>query len=506
MKTEAKFYAAPDVFFDAAPARERASVADRAALMLDRTIYGGLLLSIVLFAIPYGTVEPWWESCFEIVIFALTALWFVEGCLSGSWRGGVVRLLLPLLALAGFAFIQTLSLGSGEMAGIRFRQTLSLDPFETQRFALMLMALTAAGMLLQRYAANRRRISLLILTVIGVGIASAVFGLIRQTSQHEAVGFGLPFLRLGEGYGQFINRNHFAFLMEMALGLAMGLVAGGGVRRDRLLLYLAAVAPLWTALILSNSRGGIFSMLSQVLFLALLAGGTRRAKAKKSEEDSAEEGVAGWLGRLSESHLARAALALCLILVLAVSMVWVGGDLLANRLESLPQEVTAEVNSSGASGTDAAVNIGTGERRSEVWSATWSLIKTHPILGSGFGAYKAAIPAHHRASGEMIPEEAHNDYLELLASGGLIGCLLAMWFVIAFLKTARERLRNADPIHRAACYGALTGLFGAAVHSLVDFGLHITINALIFVALAAITTLELREDRFAPKAKKPSFG
>jgi hypothetical protein len=49
-------------------------------------------------------------------------------------------------------------------------------------------------------------------------------------------------------------------------------------------------------------------------------------------------------------------------------------------------------------------------------------------------------------------------------------------------------------------------LFGAAVHSLVDFGLHITINALVFAALTGIATLELRDEAFTPKTKKPSFG
>lgn len=507
MKTQAKFYSAHDAFFEAAPARERTLTGTFAARLLDRTIYTALLLSFVLFAIPYGTVEPWWESCFEIVIFALTALWMIEGALRGSWHASGVRLVLPLLALGAFAFIQTIPIGNGEMAGIAFRQTISVDPYETKRFVMKLLALGLAGLLVRRFAASRPRLSLLILTIIGVGIASAVFGMIRQTSQHEAVGFGLPFLRLGEGYGQFINRNHFAFLMEMAFGLALGLVVGGGVRRDRLLLYLAAIAPLWTALILSNSRGGIFSMLGQVIFLALLAGGVKKKSA--SDESAMDEYKSGWarlLVRLSESRVARAALAICLVLVLAVSMVWMGGDPLAKRMESLPQDVTVEANPATASGTDATINTGSGERRAEVWSATWSLIKTHMLLGSGFGAYKTAVPAHHRASGEMIPEEAHNDYLELWAGGGLIGCLLAIWFVLLFLKSARERLRTAEPIHRAACYGALTGLTGAAIHSLVDFGLHITINALIFTALAAIATLKMREETFPPKPKIPSFG
>lgn len=482
MKTQANFYSAPDVSFDFIQPQERVSVSDRIALALDRTIYGILLFCFVLFAIPYGTVEAWWESCFELVIFSLTALWIVEGALSGAWQVSGVRLFIPLLALAAFAFIQTVPLGAGQSAGITFQRTLSVDPYETQRFALKLLALGLAGMLLLRYAANRRRTSLLILTIISVGIASAIFGLIRQTAQHDAVGFALPFLRQGEGYGQFINRNHFAFLMEMTLGLATGLVITGGVRRDRMLIYLAAIAPLWAALVLSNSRGGIFSLLSQVFFLALLVGNTPKKKANIS--DDADEAEESWFSRLNQSRVARAALAFCLVLVLAVSIVWMGGDMLANRMETLPQEVDGEVKSANAP-------TGNGTSRVEVWTATLSLIKAHLIRGSGLGAYKTAIPAHHQASGEMVPEEAHNDYLELLASGGLIGCLLAAWLLLAFFKTARERLRAAEPVQRAVCYGALTGMFGAAVHSLVDFGLHITINALVFTALAAIATVQM---------------
>lgn len=503
MKTEAKLFSAPDYLLEIAPSRERGSAVAHLTLLLDRTIYGVLLALIVLCAIPYGTVEPWWEACFEVVVFTLMALWVVESGLSGSWRIRGFSLAIPLLALVAFAFVQTLPLGLVEVADVQIRQTLSADPYETYRFALKLLALICAGLLTLRYVCNLRRLSLLIVTIIGVGIASALFGLLRQTTQHEAMGFGLPFLRLGEGYAQFINRNHFAFLMEMTLGLAMGLVIGGGVRRDRVFIYLAAIAPLWTALVLSNSRGGIFGLLGQVLFLALLVGSTRKVKAEEPDKGLARSVV--WVGK---SRLARAALALCLILVLAVSMIWMGGDNLVNRLESLPVEVAVDnKNATTTENLSSGPETNTGERRAEVWSATWSLAKAHLITGMGFGAYKAAIPAHHRASGEMTPQEAHNDYLELLASGGVIGCLLVAWFAIALIKTMRNRLQKAEPVHRAACYGAMTGLFGAAVHSLVDFGLHITINALVFTALAAIATMELRDaSKPTSRAKNPSFG
>jgi hypothetical protein len=45
-------------------------------------------------------------------------------------------------------------------------------------------------------------------------------------------------------------------------------------------------------------------------------------------------------------------------------------------------------------------------------------------------------------------------------------------------------------LSKTACLGALIGLFGVAVHSLVDFGLHMTINAMICASLVAIIAIE----------------
>jgi len=102
------------------------------------------------------------------------------------------------------------------------------------------------------------------------------------------------------------------------------------------------------------------------------------------------------------------------------------------------------------------------------------------------------------ASGEWTPEQAHNDYLELLASGGLIGAALGTWFIVALFKLAWERLHTTDSYRRATCLGALAGLFGAAVHSLFDYGLHITINAFVFTVLIAMAVVNGRVEKGAP--------
>jgi O-antigen ligase len=120
------------------------------------------------------------------------------------------------------------------------------------------------------------------------------------------------------------------------------------------------------------------------------------------------------------------------------------------------------------------------------------MIKDHPLMGVGFNGYWAAIPQYHSASGELTPQQAHNDYLELLASGGLIGVALAGWFLLLFIKGARRSFQSKDSFRRAASMGACAGLFGVAVHSMVDFGLHVTINALIFTALVVIAVANQR--------------
>ncbi|MEP6818153.1 MAG: hypothetical protein ABJA18_01380, partial [bacterium] len=75
-----------------------------------------------------------------------------------------------------------------------------------------------------------------------------------------------------------------------------------------------------------------------------------------------------------------------------------------------------------------------------------------------------------------------------LASGGLVGLGLGLWFAIVVVKRSRENLAAANRFRRAACLGAAIGIGGVAVHSLVDFGLHTIVNALVFTTLIVIAT------------------
>ena len=463
---------------------EKPSSLQSVARFLDRFIYFSLLTTIVLTTIPYGTVQPWWIAIFECLVFVIAILGVIETIISKRWSLNLL-LVAPLLALILFAFIQTLPLFSGPRP-MSPRTSLSADPYNTRLFAVQLFALTLVVVLLRRYILSKARLRGLIYVIIGVGVASALFGIIRQNLQ-QSPGFLLPALPLGgRSFGQFINRNHFALLLEMSLGLTLGLIVGEVGRHRRLLVLLPIGALLWVALIYSNSRGGILASLSELLFLGVLLDPVRHLAEHRAGT--------GWrrFQNLAGGLAVRVFLMACLIGLFAYGVGWVGGEPVVSNFQNAATDFSQQ-----------EMENNTNTSRKEIWSATWQMIKAHPLAGVGFSGYWIGITRYHRASGEITPQQAHNDYLELMASGGLVGCALVVWFGVSVIKKARQRLHAPDPYCRAACLGALTGIFGAAVHSFVDFGLHMTINALV---LFTLTVIAVQSDLLSDKSATIKVG
>jgi O-antigen ligase len=460
---------------------------ERTHTLLNSSIFYLLLVVIGLAAIPYGTAEPWWQAAVECSIFGLAILWVIEGFLKRRWFVRQHRLLVPLLVLVAFTLVQmTLPLrrtASGD-SGAAWN-TISFSPYDSKMVALLLLSLICVTGLLLRYTDSRRRLITLVCVVIGIGLSSTIFGLVRKAFQSRR-GFLLPALQpddstfaRGVGFAQFINHNHFAFLAEMSLGLVLGLMLTRPIRFTRLALGLALAIPMWVAVVYSGSRGGLASIMGQVFFVALLVFVVRPGQQllREGKEDERKPRMAPFL-------VTRAILIASFLVVMLMGIGWVGGERLASHLDSATEEL-------GVKESDKY----TRTYRSTVWPMTWQMIKDHPLSGVGFGAYWIAITRYHRGSGEMTPQQAHNDYLELLASGGVIAVAIGLWFFIVFFKELNIRLHQRDASLIAFSTGALASIFGVAIHSIFDFGLHITINSLLFVALMVIATVSVPKDR-----------
>ena len=463
------------------PSGER-SVGVRVARLLSVLVYVALLAITVGGVVPYGGAEFWWKAFFVCCIFAIAIAGVIESYLSdvSCFPGGM--LLVPGIVLALFAWFQSIGFGDANNSALvaPVWNSISADPFSTRFFVLQLLALILLAALFYRYANTELRFMAIVNVVIGIAVVSALYGILRQTTQHGP-GFGLPLLKVDQGYGQFVNKNHFAFLMEMGFGLTLGIILGGGVKRDRGLIYLGALLPVWSGLVLSNSRGGILAMLAQIVSAALLFTYIGRGASKDPEKASY---------RIFRSVPARVAMLIVLLSGVAVGALWMGGDRLATRLEQSNQEFDP-----------VAAELRQNARRNQIWRASWQMFAAHPIAGVGMGAFWIAITQYHDASGTMTPQEAHNDYLELLASGGLIGLALGIWFVVLVVRRVRHNLQIENRFRRAAVFGATLGIAGVSVHSLVDFGLHVFGNAILFVALLVIATALAPEKRIPQKLR-----
>lgn len=435
---------------------------------------------LFLTPVPYGSVEPWSQAAFQCAVFALGFLWCIHAVLKGSLPSVDLRVFLPLIAFVAFALLQSLSWSQSTVAGVKVLNALSADPFESRIFALRLGALVLAGLLTADATNNSRRLFSLAGALIIVAILSAVFGIVRLTMQHGE-GFVLESLHAGGGFAQFINKNHFAFLIEPAVGLLMAIILLSREAGSWRLIYLSGVILLWAALIMSKSRGGLLAVSVQVI-VAVLFLIYRRTRHEK-------------LTRTRLIGIAAIAI-IAIIVVVAGTTIWLGGDQLSTGVETAATEMASNPDENHE-----------GARRRDIWRATWQMAKAHPIAGAGLGGYWAEIPAYHDASGVLSPQQAHNDYLELLASGGLIGMGLFAWFLFALVQKARSALATLTGIHRVLAVGAIIGVVGVGVHSLIDFGLHLTGNALVFVMLLALLNVNKIDQRpLAQAHRSPAFN
>lgn len=456
---------------------------------LDHSLFWALLVVICLAVLPNAQWAEVTEAFGVSAIFLLGSLRVIEGAMRGSWFVRNGELFLPLLLLAAFAFAQTIPFPTLLFGNAETEQPISADPYGTLRFVSYLLAYMIFGELLLRYTSNDRRLSLLVHTLIGVGVALALFALVAQIVQQGPDGFYVQLRRI-EFYGHLGNRNHFSMLMAMPLGLCLGLILRGKACRQRQALYVLSAMVIWSALIVANSRGGILSMFAQQLFCLLFLSFTMTPPQPASTSRSK---FASQLSHLAGKWVFRIVLIAVITALSIVSVVWVGGDTLVDRVET--------------AWTDLSTRIETGnekEGRIRIWRATWQLIEERPLAGSGFGGYWIAIARHYDATGKAAPHQAHSDYLDLIAGGGVIAVALVGWFFILWLRKAHAGLFARDHLRRAASFGALAGLSAVAIHSAFDFGLQLTTNALIFTTLVSIPLMDSKVEK-ANGSQKMSY-
>jgi O-antigen ligase len=373
----------------------------------------------------------------------------------------------PLLGLIILGLFQLLPLRlSADDAGLglSLTRTLTLDRYATQLVLVQLGSLFIYFAATLIFTDSPRRLRALTRTIIIFGFVLALFGLTQSLTSDGTRVYWFRQLTQSTAFGPFINRHHFAGYMELTIALPLGLLVSGSLEMHKRPLYAFAALLMAVSLILTNSRGGMISLTAEVMFLIVIAGpGT-----SSSERSRQRNRLRGFL--------LRAGAALAFAIVLFFGAIAVGGPSAFNRLL----------------GTVNAADPTTG--RSHFWNVTLDVIKHHPFIGSGLGSFGVIYTRYDSRNGLYRLEQAHNDYLQILADAGIIGGLLGLSFLVLLFSKGFARRSTSDKFRRGVATGALAGCFAVLVHSAFDFTLHTTSNALLFLVLAALATLGRRVD------------
>jgi O-antigen ligase len=118
------------------------------------------------------------------------------------------------------------------------------------------------------------------------------------------------------------------------------------------------------------------------------------------------------------------------------------------------------------------------------------------------GAFGAVYTRFDSRNGLFRLEQAHNDYLQIFSDAGIVGALMALVFLVLLFRLAFKRAKSDDPFRRGIAVAALGGCFAVLIHSFFDFTLHTTSNALLFLVLAALATLNGRVEHITRKRKR----
>jgi len=127
------------------------------------------------------------------------------------------------------------------------------------------------------------------------------------------------------------------------------------------------------------------------------------------------------------------------------------------------------------------------EGRLELWQNTISLIGDFFVTGSGFGTYLHIFPSYKTILSDKIFHHAHNDYLELLSDGGVIGFILVVWFVFTIFRTGWRMVQKRRDLYSVfVTIGAICGLIGMLIHSITDFNMYNGADGLYFFFLCGL--------------------
>ncbi|HML17436.1 MAG TPA: O-antigen ligase family protein [Bryobacteraceae bacterium] len=354
-----------------------------------------ILACILFFGILTLWAPRWALSAFQVALFAMAAAAIVRRIRSGrpiGWH--------PVGLLLGAA----IAWGLMQIATHR-----TVDEFRTWDAVLNWTTNLAAFSLAYeatRLAPDRERFLRAVLIFAFFLSIVAIFTVL--TSRPGKVFW---IFETGSGsltLGPFVYRNQYAAFVEAVLPLA---ILRAILDRRRSILYSAVAAVLFASVIAGGSRTGTFLCLAEILMTPVVAFARSQISGRT-------------LGRVLAGCAAAA----------IVSTLIVGWEVIWNRLQE-PNPYSL---------------------RADLVQSSLEMIRDRPVAGFGLGAWSAAYPAYARFDNGTFVNQAHNDWVQWAAEGGIPFFMLMLAIAIWCVRPAL-----------ASLWGI--GMLAVFAHGLIDY-------------------------------------
>jgi len=508
----------------------------------DRIIRGGLVALIGFTPLAYGTVEPWsiaimeWGVVSLLLVFLLSR--FYPGrdhraTSSNAARPRLLHLAVPIGLFITLCVLQTVPLpirwlravspGSARMyesvdfgswertedktetvrqvrddplllTQEREQRPISVNPGRTEGRTVLLATLVALFFLVGKWADEERAVSILRWVVV-VAFLVSMFGLVQLLTWNGRI-YWVRRVPVVSGFspsafGPFVNHDHFAGYVEMAIPVALSLVFWLVDRRRRPepSARPSSTGPGWSASLLGglgDDRGrvgkGLLALFAAVILIVSLFFSLSRAGILSAFISATV--LVALLCRRTASKVLRWSMALALPLVVVSLIYFIGA-------ETVKKQLGTYGNLSGESSF---------QLRAIIWQRIVRELPAYVWLGSGLGTFEDSFAPLTPAGSGKRWDRAHNDYLQLLWETGAVGGVLFLAGVAVFVKRfwwpALRDFRHPIEVFRV---GIAVALMSIALHSTVDFCLQIGANGFLCALLAGlIVALQVPSAESAP--------
>jgi O-antigen ligase len=394
--------------------------------MLRWVLVLGLCALLIFAVLAFGAVDEWSTFAFEAGAAVLFLVWAGKQFVSRQVKLSKNPLYLPALLFFGFILAQV---------ALRRSAYGYVTKYEALQYVSYGIVLLIAAECVREEDARKK----FALALIVFGALYAFFALAQELTSNGKI-FWIYTPRFnGSIYGSFVNRDHYAGLMEMLVPFPFVVSMGHLLRGEKRALVAFCAVLMAGTIFLSGSRGGMIAFVLEIVLFAAVA-----------------------LGKGQSPRIALGSMAVC-VLVLAF-LVFLGKGQVLGRLGDL------------SPGT-----------RLDMTKDSLRMFSHRPVWGWGLGTFPTVYPSYRSFYTNLFVNEAHNDYAQLLVETGLLGFALMLWFLICLYRRGLPTSRRWEfQWDGAVSFAALLGCTGIMFHSFVDFNLQIPANAALFYVLCGL--------------------